>query len=84
MVCGVAAGRYDITSVINPRHELPLDKPYYGAPWETVALALIVREAGGAVCGLEGGPLDLLGYNAYAASQPLLDEFLALMAQQQS
>jgi myo-inositol-1(or 4)-monophosphatase len=79
MVCGVAAGRYDITAVISPRVDPRPDKPYFGAPWETIALALIVREAGGVVCNLNGGSLDLLGYNAYAASQPLLDQFVSLM-----
>jgi myo-inositol-1(or 4)-monophosphatase len=81
MVCGVAAGRYDITSVINPRLELPSNRPYPGAPWETVALVALVLEAGGAVAGPGGGPPDLLSYNTYAASQSLLDEYVALMAE---
>jgi myo-inositol-1(or 4)-monophosphatase len=81
MVCGVAAGRYDITSVINPRIQLPVSRPYHGAPWETIALVVLVQEAGGAVASLDGGPPDLLSYNVYAASRPLLDDYVALMAE---
>jgi myo-inositol-1(or 4)-monophosphatase len=81
MVCGVAAGRYDVTSVINPRLELPTSRPYHGAPWETIALVVLVQEAGGAVASLDGGAPDLLSYNVYAASRALLDEYVALMSE---
>jgi myo-inositol-1(or 4)-monophosphatase len=81
MVCGVAAGRYDITSVINPRSHLPASRPYHGAPWETIALGVIVQEAGGTVADLNGRAPDLLSYNVYAASRPLLNEYVALMAE---
>ena len=79
MVCGVAAGRYDLMSVLGAHTEQPTDRPYAGQPWETAAFIVIVREAGGAVCNHDGGPPDLLGYNVFAASQPLLDEYMSLM-----
>jgi myo-inositol-1(or 4)-monophosphatase len=80
MLCGVAAGRYDLMAVLGARTELPTDRPYLGQPWETAAFVLTVREAGGAVASQEGGPPDLLGFNVYAATQSLLDEYLVLMA----
>jgi len=81
MVCGVAAGRYDLTAVLGARTGPAPDRPYAGQPWETAAFLVIVQEAGGAVGSQDGGPADLLGYNAYAASQSLLDEYIALMAE---
>jgi fructose-1,6-bisphosphatase/inositol monophosphatase family enzyme len=81
MVCGVAAGRYDLMSILSPRLGPASDRPYAGQPWETAAYVVLVREAGGAVGSIAGGPPDLLGYNTYAASQRLLDQYTALMAE---
>jgi fructose-1,6-bisphosphatase/inositol monophosphatase family enzyme len=78
MVCGVAAGRYDITSTF-PRLGVPSDRPFLGQPWETAAFVVLVREAGGAVAALDGGPPDLLGYNTYAATRELIGAYQALM-----
>jgi fructose-1,6-bisphosphatase/inositol monophosphatase family enzyme len=79
MVCGVAAGRYDLMAVLGAHTESPSDRPYPGQPWETAAFVVIVREAGGAICSSDGGEPDLLGYNVFAASQPLLDQYMSLM-----
>lgn len=81
MVCGVAAGRYDLMTVINSRLGPPPDRPYAGQPWETVGFVVIAREAGAAICAQDGGPVDLMGFNVYAASQSLLDEYVDLMAE---
>ncbi len=80
MACSVAAGRYDITSFLSPRQEPPPGgNPFPGQPWETCAFVLLVQEAGGAVQRFGGGPPDLLGHNAYAASPELLEQFFAVM-----
>jgi len=81
MVCGVAAGRYDLTAVLGTRSGPAPDRPYVGQPWETAGFLVIVKEAGGAICSQDGGPPDILGYNVYAASQALLGEYIALMAE---
>jgi len=78
MACGVAAGRYDITSTFDLRRELSPDRPFSGQPWETVAFVVLVHEAGGAVVSLDGGPPDLLGYNTYAASRELIEAYLSV------
>ena len=41
---------------------------------------VIVGEAGGAMAALGGGPADLLGINFYAASEALMSEFQAVLA----
>jgi fructose-1,6-bisphosphatase/inositol monophosphatase family enzyme len=79
MVCGVAAGRYDITAGLSTRSTLPSDRPYFGQPWETAAFVVLVQEAGGLVASSSGGPPDLLNYNIYAASPELVREYVALM-----
>jgi len=81
MVCGVAAGRFDLTSVVSPRLGPASDRPYAGQPWETIAYLVIAREAGAVVGSLDGGPPDLLGYNTYAASRSLFDQYTTLMAE---
>ena len=77
----VAAGRADIYSPTpEPRSPEPLlGPPQKPQPWETPAYVLIVQEAGGAVANLYGGEPDLLGFNVYAASRGLLDEYFALL-----
>lgn len=81
MACAVASGRYDIFTMMGQALESPpAGRPFFGQPWETAAFMLLVREAGGAVAGLKGGPADVLGYNVFAATQPLIDELAAVMA----
>jgi fructose-1,6-bisphosphatase/inositol monophosphatase family enzyme len=81
MACAVASGRYDIFTMMGQALESPpAGRPFFGQPWETAAFMLLVREAGGAVAGLRGGPADVLGYNVFAATQPLIDELAAVMA----
>ncbi len=80
MVCGIAAGRYDLTSTFAPRQAPPAERPFRGAPWETVAFVVIVQEAGGAVASLSGGPPDLLDHNTYAATRELLEAYQAVMS----
>jgi len=80
MATWVACGRYDIMSFLSPRQEAVPGRPFLGQPWETAAFVLLVQEAGGAVASFGGGPPDLLGYNVYAASRALIDEFLAAVA----
>ena len=81
MVCGVAAGRYDLTSTFQ-RLGQPADRPFVGQPWETAAFVVLVEEAGGVVASLDGGPPDLLGYNTYAATHELIAAYQAVMAKQ--
>ena len=82
-VCAItiAAGRADLYAP--PTEEDPADPrlgpPHHPQPWETPAYVLIVQEAGGAVSDVRGGAPDLLGFNVYAASRALLDEYLALL-----
>jgi myo-inositol-1(or 4)-monophosphatase len=80
MACAVAAGRYDICSFLSPRQEPAPGRPFAGQPWETAAFILLVKEAGGAVQRFGGGAPDILGHNAYAASEELLEQFFAVMA----
>jgi myo-inositol-1(or 4)-monophosphatase len=81
MACAVAAGRYDVFTMMGQALEsAPAGRPFPGQPWETAAFVLLVREAGGAVQGLNGGPPDLLGHNVFAASQPLIDQLAAVMS----
>jgi myo-inositol-1(or 4)-monophosphatase len=80
MACAVAAGRYDICSFLSPRQEPAPGRPFAGQPWETAAFILLVKEAGGAVEAFGGGAPDIMGYNAYAASEELLEQFFAVMA----
>jgi myo-inositol-1(or 4)-monophosphatase len=76
----VAAGRIDIYA---STPEPPAVPALPGAqqrpqPWETPAYVLLVREAGGAVASTQGAPADLLGFNVYAASASLLDQYFSL------
>ena len=80
MACNVASGRYDVfTMMAQIRAAPPAGRPFLGQPWETAAFVLLVREAGGAVRGLFGGPPDLLGYNIFAASPSIIDELAVVM-----
>ncbi len=71
-LCYIAAGRLDVywaTSV---------------QAWDIAAGALIVREAGGVVTNLEGGPLDLERAELTAsATHPLHDEVMQLLRRAQ-
>jgi myo-inositol-1(or 4)-monophosphatase len=80
MACAVASGRYDIYSFLSPRQEPAPGRPFAGQPWESAAFILLVKEAGGAVQAFGGGAPDILGHNAYAASEELLEQFFAVMA----
>ena len=73
--CGVAAGYHDVYAYLS----LQSPDGRIGQPWETAAFMLIVREAGGAVASLLGGPPDLLGWNNYAASEELLQAFARVL-----
>jgi myo-inositol-1(or 4)-monophosphatase len=76
MACAVAAGRYDIFASFGQLLEgSQHNRPFPGQPWETAAFVLLVREAGGAVASVDGGPPNLLGHNTYAASRELLEEY---------
>jgi fructose-1,6-bisphosphatase/inositol monophosphatase family enzyme len=81
MAAAVACGRYDIyvhlPALIQPA--TPSPRPFAGQPWETAAFVLLVREAGGAVAALSGGPPDILGHNVYASSPELVAAFLEVM-----
>lgn len=79
MACAVAAGRYDLFANVGRLLEAPALRPFPGQPWETAAFILLVQEAGGVAMSLEGGPPDLLGYNAYGASRELIEQYLALI-----
>ena len=82
MACAVACGRYDVFTMMGQALEAPpAGRPFFGQPWETAAFVVLVQEAGGAVAALRGGPPDVLGYNVFAASQPLIDELAAVMAE---
>ena len=79
--CGVAAGWHDVYAYLSftgPETVRADGKPR-GQPWETAAFMVIVSEAGGAVCAIDGGPPDLLGINSYASSEELLRDFQALL-----
>jgi myo-inositol-1(or 4)-monophosphatase len=71
-LCYIAAGRLDVywaTSV---------------QAWDIAAGALIVREAGGVVTGLDGGPLDLERAElSAAATQDLYDEVMQVLRRAQ-
>ncbi|XP_045111704.1 inositol monophosphatase 2-like isoform X2 [Portunus trituberculatus] len=58
---------------------------HYGlGPWDMAAGALLVWEAGGVVCGLEGGPFDLMRRRVLCASTPeLAKEIASLLSQYQ-
>jgi inositol-phosphate phosphatase/L-galactose 1-phosphate phosphatase len=80
MACAVASGRYDVFTMMGQALEsAPAGRPFLGQPWETAAFVLLVREAGGAVAGLKGGPADVLGYNVFAASQTLIEQYFEVM-----
>jgi myo-inositol-1(or 4)-monophosphatase len=83
-VCAItiAAGRADLYAPpMEPEPPDPrLGPPHHPQPWETPAYVLIVQEAGGVVSNLYRGKPDLLGFNVYAASQDLLDQYFALIA----
>jgi myo-inositol-1(or 4)-monophosphatase len=82
MACAVASGRNDVFTMMGQALEAPpAGRPFFGQPWETAAFVLLVQEAGGAVAGLSGGPPNVLGYNVFAASQQLIDELAAVMAE---
>lgn len=81
MACAVAAGRYDLFANVGVLLEAPPSRPFPGQPWESAAFILLVKEAGGAVATLAGGPPQLLGYNVYAANQELIDAYLAVVAE---
>ena len=81
MACAVACGRYDVFTMMGQALESPpAGRPFFGQPWETAAFVLLVRESGGAIAGLKGGPPDILGYNVFAATQELIDQLAAVMA----
>jgi fructose-1,6-bisphosphatase/inositol monophosphatase family enzyme len=80
MVCGVAAGRYDLTSTF-PRFGMPVDRPFVGQPWETAAFVVLVEEAGGVVASVEGDGPELLGYNTYAATRELIEAYRAVIGE---
>ena len=48
-------------------------------PWDTAAGALIVREAGGTVTALDGGPFSYESGNALASNGRIHDEMLSVM-----
>jgi fructose-1,6-bisphosphatase/inositol monophosphatase family enzyme len=80
MACAVAAGRYDVFTMMGQALEsAPLERSFRGQPWETAAFVVLVQEAGGAVRGLSGGAPDLLGYNVFAPTQAIIDELAAVM-----
>jgi len=80
MACAVAAGRYDVFTMMGQALEsASSDRPFPGQPWETAAFLLLVQEAGGAVAGLFGGPPDMLGYNVFAANSTMIEELAAVM-----
>lgn len=79
MACAVAAGRYDLFANVGPLLEEAPKRPFPGQPWESAAFILLLREAGGAVASLQGGPQDVLGHNVYAASRELIDAYLAVV-----
>jgi fructose-1,6-bisphosphatase/inositol monophosphatase family enzyme len=80
MACAVAGGRYDVFTMMGQALEsAPSGRPFLGQPWETAAFVLLVREAGGAVQGLYGGPPDVLGYNVFAANASIIDELAVVM-----
>jgi myo-inositol-1(or 4)-monophosphatase len=80
--CGVAAGWHDVYAYLSSTGTAPgrADGKPSGQPWETAAFMVLVGEAGGALSSLSGGPADLLGINFYAASEALLRDFHALLA----
>ena len=49
------------------------------APWDMAAGALLVREAGGVVTRLDGGPVDLAPGPIVASNGALHDELLRLV-----
>jgi myo-inositol-1(or 4)-monophosphatase len=79
--CGVAGGWHDVYAYMSSSDTAPVrpDGKPRGQPWETVAFIVLVREAGGAIAAVDGGPPDLLGINTYAASEALLRAFQALL-----
>jgi fructose-1,6-bisphosphatase/inositol monophosphatase family enzyme len=79
--CGVAAGWHDVYAYMSTRitGPQPMDAKPRGQPWETAAFMVLVREAGGDVASVDAGPPDLLGINTYAASEELLQAFLATL-----
>jgi len=80
MACAVAAGRYDVFTMMGQALESPpAGRPFLGQPWETAAFVLLVQEAGGVVEGLFGGPADILAYNVFAPKQTIIDELKAVM-----
>jgi myo-inositol-1(or 4)-monophosphatase len=89
--CQVAAGSFDIfcSSGIfevfapgwTPAVLAERMRSRRGQPWETAAFILLVREAGGAAAAADGGAANVTGVTVVAASQTLLDRFLALFAQ---
>lgn len=77
----VAAGRTDLYAP-TPEPDTPepmLGPPQRPQPWETPAYILIVQEAGGSVSDSYCGEPDLLGFNLYAASSDLRNQYLALV-----
>jgi fructose-1,6-bisphosphatase/inositol monophosphatase family enzyme len=80
MACSVACGRYDVFTMMGQAlMSAPPGRPFPGQPWETAAFIVLVREAGGAIAGLQGGPPDVLGFNVFAASPDLIDQLAAVM-----
>ncbi|HLF72375.1 MAG TPA: inositol monophosphatase [Dehalococcoidia bacterium] len=79
----LASGRSDLHAMLGGAMNrlAPADQAPKPQIWETAAFILLVREAGGAVASIDGSPPDVLGYNAYAASEELLQAFLELLNQ---
>lgn len=64
----LAAGRFDLSWAITTK------------PWDVAAGALLIEEAGGVVCGLDGQALNVNGGPYVAATcRELLDEFLHIV-----
>ncbi|MEI6668271.1 MAG: inositol monophosphatase family protein [Acidobacteriota bacterium] len=68
-LCYVAAGRFDGFWEASLR------------PWDVAAGALLVEEAGGRVCGMDGGPFAARAGHVVAANPAVLTPILELIAQ---
>jgi myo-inositol-1(or 4)-monophosphatase len=81
-VAFLACGRTDMHAMLGGavNRLAPADQVPQPQVWETAAFILLVREAGGATASRDGKPADVLGYNAYAASEELLRAFLDVVA----
>ncbi len=81
MACSVACGYFDVFTMHGQlRDSPPPGRPFFGSPWETAAFMVLIKEAGGAMEAIGGGPASVLGYNVFAASQELITQLAAVMA----